>query len=375
MAQTLIILSSLCVVLTTVTTFGFNLEDDKALVVTGSPDKLESLVEVKKVKADPTAGAHTPASLKRSSRALSQGTVAAPYFVLPNLSPNQSEFTLLPSISTVALNDSTVPGNVSYFQQDLDGSKSNKKLGLTFQIAETAGLYDRRDGKRDKSADMELGISYKTSEKTAVLSKVTGSIDQNDYENNDMGSASIGLYRDGIDFLTAQSHRHLLTLAPFFSVGLPISKAHKEQSYRGGLSPGLRLSLGEDLLPSKRLSVGIGLKVSRNFYSFEQSVSGKSNSQYSSSQSLDVGYQLPADFSLSLNLSHFNSWTFQGNPGESFSHSEELGYKLSKSFALALGHQFGSPAASIYKADGQTSNFNLVNEDDSYVYSAITYTY
>lgn len=359
--ETLFILSSSCLVLTSVTSFGLNLDDESSLVVTGTPQAMGSLMELKTVKEDPTLKARISGAGKSSPRAKSQATA------MTSWSSN--------SISTIALNDSTFPAMSSSLKNESEKSVLKKRWGMSFQISETAGLYERRDGKREKSADMELGTSYKLTPENTLSAKISGSIDQNDYENNDMGGASISFSRKATEFVTSETHRNMFSLAPYLSLGLPISKAQKDQSFRGGVSPGVRLEVGEDLLPSKRLSMTFGLKATRNFFYYEHAVSGASNSQYSSSQTFDVGYDLPADFQISLNLSHFNSWTFQGNPGESFSHSEEIGKKLSNSLSLALGHQFGAPAASIFKADGQTYNFDLVNENDSYVYAALTYRY
>jgi hypothetical protein len=282
----------------------------------------------------------------------------------------------LASATTVAMNDRTNPTSVNYGSlHDESENKDSKTFGASLALGQTIGLYDHKDGTRDRSIDLEARLRYKMTTELSLSAVLAGSVDQNDSENKGVDAAVLSLSKSGFEYFSSISQQKILTLSPFVSLNTPISKLHKDQSFQGGLTSGLNLGIGEGLLPSKRLSMGFGLSLTRNFYKFETSIGGSSNAKYSSRQTMSIGYQLPAKFNLSLALNHFNSWTFQGTPGESFNHSQELEYQISAPLALAVGHTYGNPAANIYRADGQTTNFNFVNERDSYVYGNITYTY
>ncbi len=356
-------MSSGCLALTSVTTFGLNLDDENSLVVTGTPNSMDSLMELKHVSEDPTLNAR----LKRKFSNKNQATVNS----LGEIDFSKSVMVAINDNTRFAPNGATSSMSLSDDQQ----SSKQKALGASIQLGESMGLFNHTDGTRDKSLDIGTSLSYRLRHDVTLGADLSGSIDQNNYENNDMSRGAISISKGGFEYYGSQSLKKVVSLLPSLSLSIPVSKYQRAQSFQSGLTTALSISLGEGLVPSNRLSIQLGVSATRNFFGFEQAISGASNTQYSSIQSLTFGYEFPANFSALLSLYHFNSWTFQGTAGEAYSHIEELSYKISKSFTTSLGHQFGSPAASIYRADGQTLNLNLVNETDSYVYANITYTY
>jgi hypothetical protein len=330
------------------------------LVVVAPTSKQNSLMTTQVVSADPQAR-------KLDRQARTQGTSLSPYSAT---SPD-----LFSKATTVALNDSTNPTSLSYSAKESQEGETSKAFGISLTLGQTVGLYDRQDSTRDRYIDMEMRLRYRFSSQTSFSFLSAGSIDQNDSDNNGIDSALFSISQTGLDYFSKVNHEKILYFSPYLSINTPVSKVQRDQSFRGALAPGLNFGLGEGALPLKQLSLGFGISFSRNFYAYETSAGGSSNSQYSSVQSMSLGYELSSRINLSLNLRHFNSWSFQGTPGESYSHNQEIDYRISKPVALAIGHTYGNPSASIYKADGQTTNFNLVNEKDSYVYGNLTYTY
>lgn len=254
-------------------------------------------------------------------------------------------------------------------------STVTKNLAGQFTLGESLGLYDNQEGKREKSLDLEAGLSYQFQNQLKLSAAVSGSLDQNDYENNDMAKAALRLSKGSYEIFSSLNHQKALSLTPSLGLSLPISKTQRNQSFQAGLSTAITLGLHEGLLPSDRLGLSFSLSATRNFFTYETTSDGRSNAITSSAQAMNLGYDLTQKLGLSLSLNHYNSWTAQGTAGESYSHSQELGYKFNSSLTAALGHQLGNPAANIYKADGQTMNLNLVNEIDSVAYVNMTYSY
>ena len=90
---------------------------------------------------------------------------------------------------------------------------------------------------------------------------------------------------------------------------------------------------------------------------------------------MNVGWNFTDSIAVSLQVNHYNLWNYAGGMDESYNHIEEIGYSLGDSWSFALGHQYGNPSVSIWKADRQTANYNATDDDNSLAYGTITYSF
>ena len=119
--------------------------------------------------------------------------------------------------------------------------------------------------------------------------------------------------------------------------------------------------------PSFAAAVTLG----RNVHAYEENINGKVLNQYSSNQSVAVGYAI-SDWSMSATFINRSRLTYQGNTKSTFEIVEELGYALNDSFALAIGHT--NSGASL-KPNGSDSNIELFNENSSVVYGTLSMSF
>ena len=205
---------------------------------------------------------------------------------------------------------------------------------------------------------------------------VSASTDANNRTGTDFGIARLLVARKPVELVSSTNILKSWSFAPALGFNLPASKwARDDQSLILGLSPQLSFGPNSSALGSERWSLLFNIKISRNFYTYEVSKDGSSNSPYGSSQSVTVGYLLPRNFSLEFNIMHYNSWTYENKAIESYGHSQEIAYKWNDNLSLAVGHQFGNPAVGIYGSDGQSLNLGIANEKYSQVYSNLTFFY
>jgi hypothetical protein len=246
---------------------------------------------------------------------------------------------------------------------------------LSLQTGVSSALFDSQDGTREKSWDFMVSQGFAIGKTYRIGAKLTGSTDINQRDGSDFGSGVLSLSHEAFK-LNAGKSSQTWDFAPRVGLSLPVSKdARDNQSFLYGIKPGLSISPSSELLGSKRLELSFDLAFTRNSHTYELAKDGSANAQYSSAQGVTLGYILPKKFHLEFSLNHFNSWSYAGNSKESYSHGQELGYEPQKNVALSVGHSYGNPAVNIYAADGQSSNFGLVNDKYSYVYANINVSY
>jgi hypothetical protein len=210
------------------------------------------------------------------------------------------------------------------------------------------------------SMDAGLGISYGRSDWSSSMN-FDASQDLKRPEDSDISSLQLALRRRNI------------FLDPKVSASLPVSKDQRlRQSLIVGTTLSIRADSNPDLLSNKRLSGALTLSATRNFHTYQQKTDGSVNTQYSSRQGLEAGYQFTEKISLGVSVSHIDTFSYFGGHREFYSHSQELGFKITKATTLTLGHQLGAPAASIRKANGQDYNFQLTDETQSIVYASLS---
>jgi hypothetical protein len=232
-------------------------------------------------------------------------------------------------------------------------------------LSKTASLIDHQDGSRQESNDLEVIPSY-TFSWGKTLAVFAFSDDLRDPGNSDMDDIIVGTAFKGWEFKTFK-------LAPSVSFVIPESKDSRinknlETAISGKLTAAVQKSV---LLPG--LDLGAFVSFGRNFHRYDTALDGKVLNQYSSKQGFSAGYSIGI-VSLSIDFTHINAWTYQGNLKEAYQHGEELGLALGEHFGLAVGLSNG-PGASVFKQDGYSSNYQFIDENNTLAYAKVSMQY
>lgn len=240
---------------------------------------------------------------------------------------------------------------------------ASRPFAISLGISKSQSLVDFKDGQRQESHSIEFMPSYKWSFGSSMV------IFSFSEDARTPGSSDID------DIVMAHGFKgwdlNRVKLVPSVSFVLPQSKNSRintnlETSVSGKLTVALQQKL---LIPGFYFKGSLGL--GRNFHRYETALSGAVLNQYSSSQGLATGYSFGI-FSADLSFAHLNAWSYQGTMKESYEHSEELSLALGDHVGFTLGHTNGG---SVFKDNGFTSNYTLVDENNSMVYARLGMQY
>jgi hypothetical protein len=245
----------------------------------------------------------------------------------------------------------------------------------TFSVGRSNSLYLENGNSKSASWDFSGALSYAFARNWKTTAVAEGSQDIKDESASDVSKETLELSYHKYTPVAYAVHFSPLDFTPAVKWSFPASRASRSESLKGSLGTSLRADLNPDYLFSKKLSSYFKVSGARNFHEYSTAASGKVNNQYSSSQAVSVAWNFTDALSLSVLYTHINYWTYQGAMTEFFNHTEELGYELTKNWSLALGHSYGNPIVSVRRADEQTYNTNLSDEENSIVYGQIGYTF
>lgn len=245
-----------------------------------------------------------------------------------------------------------------------------KKASGTIQIGRSNSMYIINGNSAVASWDYAVGGGYKFSKLWSVSALLEGGQDIKDPTASDLAKGTIKTTYNGI---SAAEDRIIMT--PSLSIGVPVSRAQYSATFQGSTAVAMKFAANPDYLISKKLSLDVSISGTRSFHKFDTAASGKVNTKSSSTQTMNLGWNFTDALSVSLQVNHYHTWSYQGALSESYNHIEEIGYALNDQWALALGHQYGNPTVSIWKADRATSNYNATDDDNSLAYGTVTYTF
>jgi hypothetical protein len=272
--------------------------------------------------------------------------------------------------SLIALGGASKP-SLSTTGATPDGKPTSMKNWTgALTLGRSNSLYLENGNSKAASWDYSGIWGYAWSPSWKSSAAISGYQDLKDSENSDWAIASLTLSYSGFKL-----PRTSVAWIPTLSLGVPVSRAQRSASFKGSVSTKLQALINPEILFSKKISVGFFLGVNRNIHEFETAASGSVNNQYSSSQGFSLGWNFTDTLAFAFQYTHFNAWTYQGAMKETFSHNQELSYQMSPSWNLALGHSYGDPTTSVWKADRQTYNTNLTDEQNSMVYGQATLSF
>lgn len=276
---------------------------------------------------------------------------------------------ILGTVLLLASANQAQAGNTAGSSTTTASAPPTQDFHLKLNLSRSTNLVDFHDGTRTDGMDYEIDPSLKTPWGT-VMASITYSQDLRDQTSespSDWGDVPVIL-------ILAPTKLHLFggqaKVAYQVSATIPASKKSVKKDELQA-SVGGKISLSVESEDSEGFSYGGSISAGQNFHAYEEDINGAVLNKFSSNQSITAGYSL-ADWSVSLLGINRTRWTYRNNIKSSFEISEELAYSANKNIELAMGH---TNAGSPLKANGTDSNIELVNENTSTVYGALTLTY
>ena len=269
------------------------------------------------------------------------------------------------------INSTTAKSVMSADQIAVEDVEKSTSFSASVDVSRSTNLYDHQDGTRFDSLDFRTVFGAAFTNGHALTTVIDYSNDLRDPENTAAGLVDPSVKYSFKSSQWGWSAPYILTFRPSLSTVIPVTKRSKvRDELQGVISGGISFGIIPDgIYKSDGVwSVIVGLTAGRNFHKFEEDINGKVMNQYSSNQTLDVGYSI-ADFSFSVSYLHRSRWTYQGNVRESFVLGQEIGYSMTDNFAVNVGH---SNEGSMIKANGYESNLDVVDENNSSVYMGIS---
>lgn len=256
-------------------------------------------------------------------------------------------------------------------KQLLEEKKAREEyvLSASLQTSYGTNLYDYQDGSRSDSFDLLIVPSLKMPFGN-LSSKLSYSKNLKDEEDTNDGLQDIPVTFGFPSWNWVWVAPYTMSLKPSITIVIPASEQSlKNTNLQTSVITGLTASIMPDGVMRKdgTWNASFGVTAGRNFHTYEEALDGSVLSQYSSNQTLTLGYTY-SDWSFSVDLLHRSRWTYQGNIKTSFVASEEIGYSINDQWSLAVGH---SNEASTLKPNGYESNISLIDDNSSTVYMTL----
>lgn len=243
------------------------------------------------------------------------------------------------------------------------------QFSMATVISRSTSLIDHQDGTRSDNMEALIAPTLKTPVGQITL-KETLSKDLNNPESTEDGASDASVIYGFPASDWEWSPPYVLTLNPTLSAVIPLSRLSRittqlQTALVGGVSFGIR---PDGLHQTEgNWSLAIGLTAGRNFHPYSEDIKGRVLNQYSSNQTLNIGYAI-FDWSFSFEFINRSRWTYQNNVKQTFVASQEIGYAINQNLSVSVGH---TNEASALKADASESNLNLIDENTSTVYGSL----
>lgn len=245
------------------------------------------------------------------------------------------------------------------------------KFSGLFVVSRNRSMIDFEDGSREDGMDYlfnpALTTSFgKFSAKIAYSQNLHDDPETNSKTASDWADVPVTFAFKPYSWLWTPPY--VLSVTPTITAAVPISKVStKRDMLQTAVSGGVSFAITPDGIAPKKdgaWSLAVGVTAGRAFHTYEENIVGTVLNKYSSNQTLNLGYSYKS-FSVSTEYIHKTRWTYQGNVRDSFELSEEIGYDINDNYSVALGH---TNTGAGLKEDASTSNFKIVNENDSTIY-------
>lgn len=269
--------------------------------------------------------------------------------------------------ATSSSNLTGLSGTSSAQLPEVTTQKKTKVINMNLAVMRSTSLYNFGDGSDMQSMDYSLSGSYRLNNLYKVSAGLDASQDLKDDQNSDLAGGRIGFSRKALEL------SKVINLTPSIGIRIPVNKNQLDrESLMFGTSASGRFDINPEVLFSENFSIGMTLSLSKNFHQYTTSTLGSVNTEYSSLQGIDLGYSLTDSLSISAAFNHSNRLSYDGVLRESFEMSQEVAYQFSEGLGAMVGHVNGG---SVFKADGETSNIQPIDENNSIVYGGMSLSF
>jgi hypothetical protein len=263
--------------------------------------------------------------------------------------------------------------SISIKADQLPTEKTPSKFSIDAEVSQSRNMIDFQDGSREDATEVVLLPKYSTAigSFSAKILYAQNNKDSEDITNSFADTLLTYTY-PSVDW--GWKSPYVLFLNPGFTLGVPTSRVSQKQNQLKGAGI-FNLALGirpDQIVPTEHSwTFVLALTAGRNFYAFAEDINGKVLNQYSSNQTISLGYS-HLNWSIAIDLINRSRWTFQNNVRQSFISNQEVGYAINDNLSFAGGH---TNEASAQKANGMDSNLNFIDEKTSTVFATMGVSY
>lgn len=265
------------------------------------------------------------------------------------------------SICFLAIMSSAYGADVTKSSTELDAAPS-KNYNVGFSSVLQSSLHKTSDLDHSLSNEFQITPSISLGDGYTLVTGISGAKDLKGERKFSMGNGFIALSKSLRQY-------DKLSISASASAVIPLAESTKDiQTLRTGIKVAPKFSY--KATDNASLSYSPGVKV--NFHEFKTSLTGRSNTQYSLSQTASFSYNVMDYFTIGLGGAYARSFTYNGNSKDFYSIDQSLSFAPTESTGIEVGHSIGgNPLA----ANGIDSDINIFNSRESSVYAGFSFTY
>jgi hypothetical protein len=244
--------------------------------------------------------------------------------------------------------------------------RSINKFSLSSSVGYSTSLHEPSADEKTDSLSADFVPSYKISDSLILGSYFGFAKDLRGEQSLNFNDSRLDLSQKGPELFAG------LQSAVALSVAIPLTvESRDRKSLLSSVSVGPRVSRSLDIAPKLALNAQYRLGLTKNIHRYETATTGAVNTSHSLSNRVLLGFDYDA-FSLSFDFKHSLGISYLGGARANFETSSELAWSATEALAFAIGL---SNSGALYKADGQSSNVTLFDEQSSNIYVQATATF
>jgi len=236
------------------------------------------------------------------------------------------------------------------------------KIATTLQTSTSAHSFN--NSKHSAESNLALAASYLLSNQSTIKFATSVTKNLKGLKKQEMENSSISISKS-----LKKINNSAEILASIAAI-IPSKQSTRETKTlytKFTLTPSLILDLSS--IGMKNVSATLFSSIGRGFYQYTRAHDGIANSRYTLKNGLVLAWSFIEGWGLSTTFSNTSAWTFSGTQKkDQYEFAQELSYTLNKFATLSFGHLMGGKT---FGYDGQTSNIQVFDANDSSFYTAV----
>lgn len=256
--------------------------------------------------------------------------------------------------------------NSSMSTSTANESVESKRTSISLRLDYSSNLYADTEPARERNFGFLAIPAFKISEFWSLSSRISVSKQVVGPENSELANIPAGLSYNRFKLFESIDIKNKI------SITTPTNQELREQdSYRGGVSLGTDFTYKthSKILPT---SFTYGISLIRSIHEFEVNSSGSPNIQYTLRNDFIIDTGITENLSLSFSGVLRQARTYNDYQRESFISEIEMAYSVTPAWSVFAGT---SNEGNTLKANGRESNITYYNENTSFLYMGMGYSY